>query len=407
MKTFFRKIGNFFCSIGKGIANGFKWMFSNKLVVMQILREVTVTLAPIVLFVAFPLHYLLKYLAKDSMIALKIGLGGCLLLAIYFILSAVYYLLKALDNKKLKQVEQEMKEKKEEAAQKYEEEKAERKNKALEIQEDAKVEKVEEKEPEKTAAEPKAPKNFFQKVFGFLSFNENTIKIVTSSICGVFGLVLFCFMFCDIEYWDIYYFYTLFLWCMFGYSVVELILSHNKKTAITMSIVDVALLVLLIIVTPKAHSMYFDLAAYTNTNEYDIYMLIISFIFMLPLRVGMANGYLEKTKRTRNVALGLLCLAAGIIMYYTPMVTKILNDSYIGVPVIERLYNQMIPYKAMGFVFIGVLVITTINISANLIHYFKKRNFLGIFDLACGVTGLVLACYAMNAMSNYLILFGR
>lgn len=384
MKTFFRKIGNFFCSIGKGIANGFKWMFSNKLVVMQILREVTVTLAPIVLFVAFPLHYLLKYLAKDSMIALKIGLGGCLLLAIYFILSAVYYLLKALDNKKLKQVEQEMKEKKEEAAQKYEE-----------------------KEPEKTSAEQKAPKNFFQKVFGFLSFNENTIKIVTSSICGVFGLVLFCFMFCDIEYWDIYYFYTLFLWCMFGYSVVELILSHNKKTAITMAIVDVALLVLLIIVTPKAHSMYFDLAAYTNTNEYDIYMLIISFIFMLPLRVGMANGYLEKTKRTRNVALGLVCLAAGIIMYYTPMVTKILNDSYIGVPVIERLYNQMIPYKVMGFVFIGVLVITTINISANLIHYFKKRNFLGIFDLACGVTGLVLACYAMNAMSNYLILFGR
>ncbi len=406
MKTFFRKIGNFFCSIGKGIANGFKWMFSNKLVVMQILREATVTLAPIVLFVAFPLHYLLKYLAKDSMIALKIGLGGCLLLAVYFILSAVYYLLKALDNKKLKQVEQEMKEKKEEAAQKYEEEKAERKNKALEIQEDAKVEKVEEKEPEKPV-EPKAPKNFFQKVFGFLSFNENTIKIVTSSICGVFGLVLFCFMFCDIEYWDVYYFYTLFLWCMFGYSVVELILSHNKKTAITMAIVDVALLVLLIIVTPKAHSMYFDLAAYTNTNEYDIYMLIISFIFMLPLRVGMANGYLEKTKRTRNVALGLLCLAAGIIMYYTPMVTKILNDSYIGVPVIERLYNQMIPYKAMGFVFIGVLVITTINISANLIHYFKKRNFLGIFDLACGVTGLVLACYAMNVMSNYLILFGR
>lgn len=406
MKTFFRKIGNFFCSIGKGIANGFKWMFSNKLVVMQILREATVTLAPIVLFVAFPLHYLLKYLAKDSMIALKIGLGGCLLLAIYFILSAVYYLLKALDNKKLKQVEQEMKEKKEEAAQKYEEEKAERKNKALEIQEDAKVEKVEEKEPEKPV-EPKAPKNFFQKVFGFLSFNENTIKIVTSSICGVFGLVLFCFMFCDIEYWDVYYFYTLFLWCMFGYSVVELILSHNKKTAITMAIVDVALLVLLIIVTPKAHSMYFDLAAYTNTNEYDIYMLVISFIFMLPLRVGMANGYLEKTKRTRNVALGLLCLAAGIIMYYTPMVTKILNDSYIGVPVIERLYNQMIPYKAMGFVFIGVLVITAINISANLIHYFKKRNFLGIFDLACGVTGLVLACYAMNAMSNYLILFGR
>lgn len=406
MKTFFRKIGNFFCSIGKGIAKGFKWMFSNKLVVMQILREATVTLAPIVLFVAFPLHYLLKYLAKDSMIALKIGLGGCLLLAIYFILSAVYYLLKALDNKKLKQVEQEMKEKKEEAAQKYEEEKAERKNKALEIQEDAKVEKVEEKEPEKHA-EPRVPKNFFQKILGFLSFNENTIKIVTSSICGVFGLVLFCFMFCDIEYWDVYYFYTLFLWCMFGYSVVELILSHNKKTAITMAIVDVALLVLLIIVTPKAHSMYFDLAAYTNTNEYDIYMLIISFIFMLPLRVGMANGYLEKTKRTRNVALGLVCLAAGIIMYYTPMVTKILNDSYIGVPVIERLYNQMIPYKVMGFVFIGVLVITTINISANLIHYFKKRNFLGIFDLACGVTGLVLACYAMNAMSNYLILFGR
>lgn len=406
MKTFFRKIGNFFCSIGKGIAKGFKWMFSNKLVVMQILRETTVTLAPIVLFVAFPLHYLLKYLAKDSMIALKIGLGGCLLLAIYFILSAVYYLLKALDNKKLKQVEQEMKEKKEEAAQKYEEEKAERKNKALEIQEDAKVEKVEEKEPEKPA-EPKAPKNFFQKIFGFLSFNENTIKIVTSSICGVFGIVLFCLIFGDTHYWDVYYFYTLFLWCMFGYSVVELILSHNKKTAITMAIVDVALLVLLIIVTPKAHSMYFDLAAYTNTNEYDIYMLIISFIFMLPLRVGMANGYLEKTKRTRNVALGLVCLAAGIIMYYTPMVTKILNDSYIGVSVIERLYNQMIPYKVMGFVFIGVLVITTINISANLIHYFKKRNFLGIFDLACGVTGLVLACYAMNAMSNYLILFGR
>lgn len=406
MKTFFRKIGNFFCSIGKGIAKGFKWMFSNKLVVMQILRETTVTLAPIVLFVAFPLHYLLKYLAKDSMIALKIGLVGCLLLAIYFILSAVYYLLKALDNKKLKQVEQEMKEKKEEAAQKYEEEKAERKNKALEIQEDAKVEKVEEKEPEKPA-EPKAPKNFFQKIFGFLSFNENTIKIVTSSICGVFGIVLFCLIFGDTHYWDVYYFYTLFLWCMFGYSVVELILSHNKKTAITMAIVDVALLVLLIIVTPKAHSMYFDLAAYTNTNEYDIYMLIISFIFMLPLRVGMANGYLEKTKRTRNVALGLVCLAAGIIMYYTPMVTKILNDSYIGVSVIERLYNQMIPYKVMGFVFIGVLVITTINISANLIHYFKKRNFLGIFDLACGVTGLVLACYAMNAMSNYLILFGR
>lgn len=403
MKTFFRKIGNFFARIGKGIASGTKWLFSNKLVVMQLLREGIVTLAPIILLVAFPLHYLLKYLAKDSMIALRIGLIGVLLLAVYFILSAVYYLLKALDYKKLKQVEQEMKEKREEAAQKYEEEKLEKKNIMLEAQ----TETVVSTPKEECKKVSKTPKNFFQKVFSFLSFNENSIKIVTSSICGIFGLVLFCFIFCEIEYWDIYYFYTLFLWVMFGYSIVELILSHNKKTAITMSIINVALLVLLILVTPKGHSMYFDLAAYTNTNEYDIYMLIITFIFMLPLRVGMANGYLEKTKRTRNIALGLICLIAGIVMYYTPSVTKMLNDSYSGVPVIERLFNQMIPYKVMGFVFIGVLSLTAINTSANLIHYFKKRNYLGIFDIACGITGLVLACYAMTTMSNYLILFGR
>lgn len=403
MKTFFRKIGNFFARIGKGIGSGTKWLFSNKLVVMQLLREGIVTLAPIILLVAFPLHYLLKYLAKDSMIALRIGLIGVLLLAIYFILSAVYYLLKALDYKKLKQVEQEMKEKREEAAQKYEEEKLEKKNIPLEAQAETATSTPKEEGKKK----PETPKNFFQKIFSFLSFNENSIKIVTSSICGIFGLVLFCFIFCEIEYWDIYYFYTLFLWVMFGYSIVELILSHNKKTAITMSIINVALLVLLILVTPKGHSMYFDLAAYTNTNEYDIYMLIITFIFMLPLRVGMANGYLEKTKRTRNIALGLICLVAGIVMYYTPGVTKMLNDSYSGVPVIERLFNQMIPYRVMGFVFIGVLALTAINTSANLIHYFKKRNYLGIFDIACGITGLVLACYAMTTMSNYLILFGR
>lgn len=408
MKKFFSKIGAFFCAIGRGIKNGFVWCFKNKLVVMQILREAIVTIAPLVLLASFPLHYVLKYLAKDSMIALNIALGGCLLYGVYFILSAVYYLLKALDNKRLAAVEKEMADKKEAAVQKYEEEKRERKGLAAEKETvEVKAPNAKDQKQESTPKQESKFVAFFKKIHNFLTYNENSIKIVTSGLCGLLSVGFFCTIFFEIEYWDVYYFYTILLWAIFAYSVVELILSKNLKTAISMAIVDIALLVLMIIVTPKAHSMYYDLAAYTNTNEYDIYMLIITFITMLPLRVGMANGYLEKVKRTRNFGFGLLCLVAGVAMYLTPGITKVLNDSYIGVGVTERLVNQMIPYRVMGIVFVFTLAISAVNVAVNLSHYIKKRNYLGIFDLMCSVVGVILGCYAMHVMANYLIMFGR
>ncbi len=398
MKKVCKSIGSFFADLWRKFLGSFVWMAKNKVVVMQFFREIMITAAPLLILVGFPLHYLLHYLNKDTTVAFNLVLLGLLAYAVYCAFSVVYFIIKAVNIKALEKLEKkpETEEVAEESATKDE----------AEAPKAVKETKKTTKQAVPTTFWGKVG-HFFKKLWEGIRYNEDTVKAITNGLMMAGCLVVFFMIFDKFYYWDIYYHYVIILWAIFIFGLIELLYVKDKKSLISIVIGSVALLVMLIIVTPKVNLMYYGFAEYTNTNEFDILMIITTFISMFQLRMAMANGYITKFKRTRNIGLGFISLAAGIVLYFVKDVTKVLAESYKDVPLWESLGNQLIPMKIMWIVYSVMIGVVVVNISANLIIYFKTKNYLGIFDLMCAVTGTVVGTVGMYNMVYYLIWFRR
>lgn len=338
--------------------------------IFRIIREVFVSIAPFVLLACFPIQMIVEYIGRNTNVDLGVyvvGLIGCGLLVVYFVM---HFLVVLFD--KLMQV------------------------------------KVNDKAESKVESAPQTSgfKEFCAKCVIWCKTNFYIFRLVASALCIIGFMIPFLSMFCGVTFIGVYRFTYWGMLTMLIFSIVETFLSKDKKTLISMILTDVVLVVSLGFISRELWLIINDVF-YAATNPINMWMSIYSLFMILPLRVAMASGEIMKSKRTRNFALGFFSLAGGIILHFVPDVAKTMNESYAGVAITQRLQNIGKAMLGMWWIFAVLIVVTLVNFSVNARAYIKTKNYLGLLDLTASVIAVVLGLFAVIALQNYMIWLGR